>query len=119
MKDKRAARKQRHLRIRKDISGTPNRPRLCVNRSLKHMYAQVIDDVNGVTIAAASTNDAEIRDEFNHGGNKEAARAVGELVAKRCLDEGVEEVVFDRGGNKYHGRVKALAEGARDKGLKF
>ncbi|AZR74733.1 50S ribosomal protein L18 [Anoxybacter fermentans] len=119
IKDKRAARKRRHLRVRKKISGTPERPRLSVYRSLKHMYAQVIDDVNGVTLVAASTLDPQLRNQLKYGGNKEAARAVGELIAERCLEKGIEKVVFDRGGNLYHGRVKALAEGARSKGLKF
>lgn len=115
--DKRAARKRRHYRVRNKISGTPERPRLNVYRSLKHMYVQVIDDVNGVTMASASTLDPKLQD--NYGGNKDAAKAVGELIAQRCLDKGIENVVFDRGGNIYHGRVKALAEGAREKGLKF
>lgn len=115
--DKRAARKRRHYRVRNKISGTPERPRLNVYRSLKHMYAQVIDDVNGVTIASASTLDPKLQD--NYGGNNDAAKAVGELIAQRCLDKGIDNVVFDRGGNIYHGRVKALADGAREKGLKF
>lgn len=114
--DKRASRERRHLRVRKKIHGTPERPRLSVFRSLKHMYAQVIDDVNGVTLVAASTMDPQFE---GYGGNAQAAKAVGELVAKRCQEKGIENVVFDRGGNLYHGRVKALAEGAREKGLKF
>lgn len=115
--DKRAARKRRHYRVRNKISGTPERPRLNVYRSLKHMYAQVIDDVNGVTLASASTLDPQFKD--NYGGNNDAAKAVGELIATRCLDKGIDNVVFDRGGYIYHGRIKALADGAREKGLKF
>lgn len=116
MVDKRSARDRRHLRVRKKVSGTPERPRLSVYRSLKNMYAQVIDDVNGVTLAAASTLDPEFD---GYGGNVDAAKVVGELVAKRCLEKGIETVVFDRGGNIFHGRVKAVADGAREKGLKF
>ncbi len=117
--DKRSARNRRHLRVRKKIFGTQDCPRLCVYRSSKHIYAQVIDDVNRVTLVAASTLDPKLRDELNYGGNIEAAKAVGEMVAERCLAEGVEKVVFDRGGFLYHGRVKALADAARKKGLKF
>lgn len=117
MVDKRAARDRRHLRVRKKVAGTPERPRLSVYRSLKHIYAQVIDDVNGVTVAAASTLDSNFENKY--GGNKDAAKIVGELVAQRCLEKGIENVVFDRGGNLFHGRVKALADGAREKGLKF
>ncbi|NLV92203.1 MAG: 50S ribosomal protein L18 [Firmicutes bacterium] len=109
-------RKRRHVRVRTKISGTAQRPRLNVFRSLRHIYAQVIDDVAGHTLAAAST--LELKD-LENTGNKEAARAVGELVAKRALEKGVSEVVFDRGGFIYHGRVAALAEGAREAGLKF
>lgn len=118
MVDKRAARERRHLRVRKKVSGSPECPRLNVYRSLKHIYAQVIDDVSGVTLVAASTLDPQL-EELKYGGNKDAAKAVGNLIAQRCLDKGIENVVFDRGGNLYHGRVKALAEGAREKGLKF
>lgn len=115
--DKRAARERRHLRVRKKVAGTPDRPRLNVFRSLKHIYAQVIDDVNGVTLVAASTLDPQFENKY--GGNSEAAKAVGNLIAQRCLEKGIDNVVFDRGGNIYHGRVQALAEGAREKGLKF
>lgn len=114
-----SARHRRHLRVRKKISGTPEKPRLCVYRSLKHMYAQVIDDVNGVTLVAASTLDPQVSEQTKCSGNKDAAKSVGELLAERCLAKGLETVVFDRGGNLYHGRVKALADGAREKGLKF
>ena len=112
----RKARDARHARVRKKISGTPECPRLSVFRSLQHIYAQLIDDVNGVTIAAASSVE---KDFAEYGGNKSAARKVGELVAKRALEKGIENVVFDRGGYIYHGRVEQLAEGAREGGLKF
>lgn len=114
---KNASRKVRQTRVRSKISGTPERPRLNVYRSNKNIYAQVIDDVNGVTLASASTLDAEIKNE--NGGNKEAAKAVGTLVAERALKAGVETVVFDRAGYIYHGRVKELSEAAREAGLKF
>ena len=107
----------RHARVRKHISGTPERPRLSVYRSEKNIYAQIIDDINAVTLASASTLDKEV--DVKVGGNKEAAKLVGELVAKRALDKGITEVVFDRGGYVYHGRVQALAEAAREAGLKF
>ena len=106
----------RHKRVRGKIAGTALRPRLCVFRSLSNIYAQIIDDVAGVTLAAASTLDKE----FNgYGGNKEAAKAVGLSIATRALAKGFESVVFDRGGNLYHGRIKELADGAREGGLKF
>lgn len=111
------ARLARHARVRKKISGTPERPRLCVFRSLKNIYAQVIDDTTGTTLAAASSLDADLKE--NYGGNKEAAKAVGEAVAKKAIAAGITEVVFDRGGYVYHGRVAALAEGAREGGLEF
>ena len=114
--DKNKSRQKRHLRVRKHIAGTAERPRLNVFRSLSHVYAQVIDDINGVTIVAASSKD---KDFSTYGGNIEAAKAVGEAVAKRALDKGITEVVFDRGGYIYHGRVAALAEAAREAGLKF
>ncbi|RME70830.1 MAG: 50S ribosomal protein L18 [Chloroflexi bacterium] len=115
------ARKRRHLRVRKRISGTPERPRLNVFRSLSHIYAQVIDDTAGVTLASASTLDPAIRDSAEAKGKTktELAKLVGELVAKRALEAGIQTVVFDRGGYKYHGRVKALADAAREAGLKF
>ena len=108
------ARLRRHKRVRKAISGTPACPRLCVFRSLKNIYAQIIDDVAGVTLVSASSLELE-----GNGGNKEAAKAVGELVAKKALEKGIENVVFDRGGYIYHGRVQELADGAREAGLKF
>ena len=109
----------RHARIRKNLSGTPDMPRLCVFRSNKNIFAQIIDDVNGVTLASASTIDKELKADIKYGGNKEAAKAVGEAIAKRALAKGIETVCFDRGGFLYHGRVKELAEGAREAGLKF
>lgn len=115
--DKNSSRVKRHLRVRKKVSGTPERPRLAVYRSEKNIYAQLIDDVNAVTIVSASTLDKDLG--LKVGGNKEAAKLVGELVAKRALDKGIAEVVFDRGGYVYHGRVQALAESAREAGLKF
>ncbi len=111
------ARRQR--RVRGKVSGTDARPRLRVTRSNAHIYAQVIDDVAGVTIASASTLDLEVKGAVKLGSNVAAAKAVGELVGKRALDKGVTEVVFDRGGRIYHGRVKALADGAREAGLTF
>ncbi|PWM38959.1 MAG: 50S ribosomal protein L18 [Clostridiales bacterium] len=114
--DSNAARIKRHKRVRSKISGTPECPRLCVFRSAKHIYAQVIDDVSGKTLVSAST----VEKEFNeYGGNKEAAKKIGTIIAKRALDQKIETVVFDRGGFVYHGRVKELAEGAREGGLKF
>ena|SRR5688572_18618113 len=108
-----------HTRIRKALSGTEARPRLCVFRSNKHIYAQVVDDAKGSTLAAASTLDAETKVETKSGSNIAAAKAVGKMVAKRAIDKGVSSVVFDRSGYIYHGRVKALADAAREAGLKF
>lgn len=114
--DKNGARLRRHRRVRGKISGTAQCPRLNVFRSAKNIYAQVIDDVKGVTLAAASTLD---KDFSGNGGNKDAARKVGALVAKRAAEKGITEVKFDRGGFLFHGRVKELADGAREGGLKF
>ena len=114
--DTNAQRLKRHKRVRGKISGTAECPRLNVFRSTKNIYAQIIDDVKGVTLVAASSLDKE----FNgNGGNKEAARKVGEMIAKRAAEKGISQVVFDRGGYIFHGRVKELAEGAREGGLKF
>ena len=113
--DTRGQRVKRHARVRGKISGTPERPRLSVFRSEKTIYAQIIDDVAGNTLVAASS----VEKDFGPGSNKEAARKVGKLAAERALAKGIEEVVFDRGGYIYHGRVKELAEGAREGGLKF
>lgn len=107
---------KRHRRVRRKISGTAQRPRLNVFRSNKHIYAQLIDDVNGVTLASASTMDKGFE---GNGGNKEAARKVGQAIAKAAAEKNIEEAVFDRGGYLYHGRVKELADGARESGLKF
>jgi large subunit ribosomal protein L18 len=115
--DKNATRKKRHARVRAKLSGTTVRPRLNVYRSNQHIYAQIIDDVNSVTIASASTMDKELSLEGT--SNVDAAQKVGELVAKRAVEKGVKEVVFDRGGYLYHGRVKALADAAREAGLQF
>ncbi len=109
----------RHGRVRKKVFGTPEKPRLCIYRSIKNIYAQVINDTEGNTLVSASTLDKEIQEKAKYGGNKEAAKAVGALIAKRALDKGIETVAFDRGGYLYHGRVKELAEGAREAGLKF
>ena len=112
-----AGRARRHLRVRKKVTGSTTRPRLVVNRSAKHMFAQIVDDTVGRTLAAASTMDASIR---TADGDKTAkARQVGELLAQRAKDAGIEAVVFDRGGYRYHGRVAALADGAREGGLKL
>ena len=110
---------QRHKRVRSKIAGTTQRPRLCIFRSANNIYAQIIDDTNRVTIAAASSLDAEVKGAVNHTGNKEAAKKVGEMIAKKAVEKGITEVVFDRGGYLYHGRVQELAEAAREAGLKF
>ena len=115
-KDSNKARKKRQKRVRAKISGTAACPRLNVYRSNSHIYAQLIDDVAGATLASASTVE---KDFTEYGGNKEAAHKVGETLAKRALEKGIEECVFDRGGYVYHGRVAALADGAREGGLKF
>jgi len=112
-------RQRKHERVRKKISGTPERPRLNVFRSLKHIYAQIIDDTTGTTLVAASTMEQALKDKVTYGGNKQAAREVGKLVAQKALEKGIKKVVFDRGGYLYHGRVKELAEGAREGGLEF
>lgn len=117
--DRNKLRKKKHLRVRKKISGTPERPRLCVYRSLNNIYAQIIDDVKGHTLVAASTIDPALKGKLATGGNVEAAREVGKLIAEKALAKGIKKVVFDRGGYLYHGRVAALAEGAREGGLEF
>jgi large subunit ribosomal protein L18 len=117
--DRNVLRLRRHARLRRRIVGTGHRPRLSVFRSLKHIYAQIIDDDRGVTLAAASTLDPEVRDQVQGKRKTEAAGVVGELLARRALARGITRVVFDRGGYKYHGRVRALAEGARRGGLQF
>ncbi len=114
--DTNQARLTRHKRVRAKIMGTADRPRLCVFRSLNNIYAQLIDDVKGVTLVSASSLDKDFE---GYGGNKEAAKKVGLNLAKKALEKGISEVVFDRAGYLYHGRVKDLAEGAREGGLKF
>ncbi|MCG8513115.1 MAG: 50S ribosomal protein L18 [Halanaerobiales bacterium] len=114
--DKSSARKRRHLRVRNKVTGTPARPRLSVHRSAKNIFVQIIDDLSGHTLVSASSLEPDIR---GNGGNKEAAKLVGELVATRALEKEIKTVVFDRGGYQYHGRIKELAEAARDKGLIF
>ena len=114
--DSKKARTKRHVRVRNKVSGTAECPRLNVFRSLKHIYAQLIDDEKGVTLASASTVEKDFEE---YGGNKTAAHKVGELIAKRAADKKITTVVFDRGGYIYHGRVQELAEGAREGGLKF
>jgi len=118
-KSRNAARLRRHVRVRKNISGTPTRPRLNVYRSLNEIYAQVIDDVAGNTIVSASTVDHELREQLTGLKRIEQAKIVGKAIAERAQAKGVSEVTFDRGGYKYIGRVKALADGAREGGLKF
>lgn len=113
------ARQRRHERIRRHLHGTAERPRLNVFRSLEHIYVQVIDDDLGNTLVAASTVDPELRDQLNGLNKSQQATRVGQLVARRALDQGLKKVVFDRGGYPYHGRVKALADGAREGGLEF
>lgn len=117
--DRQAVRRKKQLKIRKTITGTAERPRLSVYRSLNNMFVQIIDDVNGKTLAQASTIDKELKAEVKNGGNTEAAKLVGKKAAERALAAGIETVVFDRSGYVYTGRVKALAEAAREAGLKF
>jgi large subunit ribosomal protein L18 len=116
---KNVSRLRKHVRVRKRIEGTPERPRLNVFRSLSQIYAQVIDDKTGNTIVSASTLDSEIKSKIGFGGNKAAAKEVGKLVAEKAVQKGIKKVVFDRGGYLYHGRVKELAEAAREAGLEF
>jgi large subunit ribosomal protein L18 len=120
MKAKRSRRTKAHLRVRKRVAGSAERPRLAVYKSLRFIYAQVIDDERGVTLAQANSSDASVREAVGAStASKAAAKLVGELVAARAKEQGVEKVVFDRGGYVYHGRVQALAEAAREKGLQF
>lgn len=114
--DRKMERTRRHIRVRRKVSGTAERPRLCIYRSNTNLYVQIIDDVAGKTLAQASTTDKEIKTKY---ANKQAAKEVGKLIAKRALDKKIETVVFDRGGYIYHGVVKELAEAAREGGLKF
>jgi len=119
MKAKAAGLARRQRRVRGKVSGTAERPRLRVTRSNANIYAQLIDDLTGVTLVSASSIDPELRKELKSGSNIDAAKAVGELVGKRAMDAGIKTVVFDRGGQLYHGRVKSLADGARSAGLEF
>jgi len=119
MKTKEEVRERIHRRIRKKISGTPERPRLAVFRSQAHIYAQVIDDGTGRTVCSASSLDETLKKDAKRGANVAAAKAVGQLIATRAKEKGIEAVVFDRGGFQYHGRIKALADAARAGGLKF
>lgn len=114
--DKKKLRSKRHLRVRRKISGTNERPRLAVYRSAKNIYAQIIDDVKGTTLVSASSVDKDFQ---GVGSNKEAAKVVGQTIAKKAIEKGIKEVVFDRGGYIYHGRVQNLSEGAREAGLEF
>ncbi len=117
--DRSRERQRIHKRIREKISGTPIRPRLCVYRSSKYLYAQIVDDSQGKTLAAASTAEKSILGDLKSGGNIEASKRVGKAIAERARAKGIESVVFDRGGYLYHGRIKAIAEAARESGLKF
>jgi large subunit ribosomal protein L18 len=110
---------RKHIRVRKAVSGSGERPRLNVFRSSKHIYAQIVDDVKGHTLTAASSLSKELDGQFKTGANKAAARAVGKLIATKAKEKSISKVVFDRGGYLYHGRIKELAEGAREGGLKF
>ena len=117
--DKNAVRQRRHARVRKLISGTPERPRLSVYKSSKNIYVQFIDDVNGVTLASASTLEKSVKDEVAGKTKTEAAKIVGKIAGERAKEKGISEVVFDRGGYNYTGRVQAIADGAREAGLEF
>ena len=118
-KSKQESRARRHKRIRKKVFGLPGRLRLSVYRSLNHIYAQIIDDFKGHTVVSASSLDKELKDKKSHTGNIETAKRIGDLIAKRALGKGIKKVVFDRGGYLYHGRIKALADAAREAGLEF
>ncbi len=119
LKDRKQRRHRIHMRIRKAVAGTAERPRLAVFRSLANVYAQLIDDAKGATLVAASTVENDLRKALSHGGNKAAGRAVGKAIAERAKDKGITSVVFDRAGFRYHGVVKELADAAREAGLKF
>jgi len=118
-KDSKAIKKIRHRRVRQKVTGTISRPRLCVFRSLNHIHAQLIDDSRGQTVVSISTRDSQVRSKTDGMGKSKKAEIVGTLLAEKALNEGIKQVVFDRGGYKYHGRVKALAEAARKVGLEF
>ena len=110
---------KRHARVRKDVFGTPEKPRMCVFRSNKNIAVQIIDDVNGVTLCSASSLEKELKETIAYGGNKDAAKVVGKVVGERAVAKGIKQVAFDRAGYLYHGRVKELADGAREAGLEF
>lgn len=112
-------RQKRHMRVRQKVYGTPQKPRFNVYRSLDNIYVQIIDDTVGHTLVSASSLEKEVKDKAKNTGNKEAAKLVGELAAKKAIEKGIKEVVFDRGGYIYHGRIKEVADGAREAGLKF
>lgn len=118
-KNRQQGRRRRHLRVRRKIEGTPERPRLCVTKTLKHIYTQIIDDYQGHTLVAASTLEDEVCNGLASTSNKEAAAAVGKVVAQRALAKGIQQVIFDRAGWPYHGKLQALAEAAREAGLDF
>jgi len=117
--DRSSERSRIHRRIRAKISGNPSRPRLCVYRSSKYIYAQIVDDIQGKTLVAASTTEKDVRGDLKQGCNIQASKLVGKAIAERARAKGIETVVFDRGGYLYHGRIKAVAEAAREAGLKF
>lgn len=117
--DRKLTRLKRHMRIRRRLTGSTERPRLCVYRSNKHIYAQIVDDTSSKTIAFAGTLDTELKGKVSKTWDREAAKAVGQLIAKRAKEKGINDVVFDRGGYIYHGRIAAVAEAAREAGLKF
>jgi large subunit ribosomal protein L18 len=117
--DRSSERQRIHKRIREKISGRPDRPRLCIFRSLKYIYAQIVDDSQGKTLVAASTAEKDVRGQLKQGGNIQASKLVGKAIAERAKAKGIKTVVFDRGGYLYHGRVKAVAEAARESGLEF
>ncbi|MGY4687423.1 50S ribosomal protein L18 [Petrotoga mexicana DSM 14811] len=117
--DKKALRRKRHLRVRKNVRGTPEKPRLTVFKSQKHIYAQIIDDTKGVTLVSASTTQKQLKEKLEKTWDENAAKEVGKLIAEKAKEKGITEIVFDRSGYKYHGKVKALAEAARETGLKF
>ena len=117
--DRKAENKKRHLKVRRRVTGTSERPRLSVYRSLMNIYAQIIDDTKGVTLVSASTKDGGLKGDLTAGSNIEAAQAVGKAIAQKAIEKGIKQVVFDRGGHIYHGRIKALADAAREAGLEF
>ncbi|MGI6049238.1 MAG: 50S ribosomal protein L18 [Acetivibrionales bacterium] len=117
--EKNKIRLRKHARVRRKISGTAEIPRLNVFRSARHIYAQIIDDVSGTTLVAASSLDGALKEKLDYTGNKQAAKEVGKLIGTKAIDKGIKQVVFDRGGYLYHGRIKELADGAREAGLEF